>query len=173
MRWLFIIIGILLAFFLALLAAGSMLPVKHTVTRTITLNQPPEAVWQAITDHANDPKWRGDLASVNRIADRNGHPVWEENYKNGQTMRIETILSDPPKRLERKIVDQSAFGGVWVYEVVPSAGGKSTALKIIENGEVYNPLFRFLSRFVFGHSATIETYLKNLEGKFGEESVRM
>ena len=33
---------------------------------------------------------------------------------------------------------------------------------ITENGEVYNPLFRFMSRFVFGHTATIDKYLEDL-----------
>jgi hypothetical protein len=58
------------------------------------------------------------------------------------------------------------FGGTWTYEIAPIPKGSS--LRIREDGEVYNPLFRFLSRFVFGHSATIDAYLKSLAKKFGE-----
>ena len=45
-------------------------------------------------------------------------------------------------------------------ELIPR--GDSTTLRITENGEVYNPVFRFVSRFVFGHSATIEKYLADV-----------
>ena len=34
---------------------------------------------------------------------------------------------------------------------------------ITEDGEVYNLIFRFMSRFVFGHTATMDAFLKNLE----------
>ena len=33
---------------------------------------------------------------------------------------------------------------------------------ITEHGQVFNPVFRVMSRFVFGHTATIEAYLTNL-----------
>ena len=38
-----------------------------------------------------------------------------------------------------------------------------------EDGEVYNPIFRFVSRFVMGHHATMDRYLRNLGRKFGGE----
>ena len=41
---------------------------------------------------------------------------------------------------------------------------------ITENGTVTNLFFRFMSRFVFGYTATIETYLVDLGTKFGEET---
>ena len=43
------------------------------------------------------------------------------------------------------------------------------AVTITESCEVYNPIFRFMSRFVFGHSATIKRYLRDLGKKFGEQ----
>ena len=39
---------------------------------------------------------------------------------------------------------------------------------LTEAGEIYNPIFRFMARFVFGYSGTIEAYLKALHAKFGE-----
>ena len=38
--------------------------------------------------------------------------------------------------------------------------------RITENGEVYNPLFRFVSRFVMGHTRTIDTYLGDVARHF-------
>lgn len=39
------------------------------------------------------------------------------------------------------------------YRLVPDGAG--TRVTITENGEVYNPLFRFVSRFLMGHTSTI------------------
>ncbi len=35
-------------------------------------------------------------------------------------------------------------------------------MRIMELGDVYNPIFRVASRFVFGHTATMEQFLRNL-----------
>ncbi|HUR37771.1 MAG TPA: SRPBCC family protein [Terriglobales bacterium] len=167
MRWVIIGIFALIGFVLAVLATGAMLPVRHTVTRSLTVQRPVAEVWQAITDYERDPSWRPEVTSVTRIGDRDGHPLWEEKYKNGDSMRIVTTLVDAPKRLERKIVDQSAFGGVWVFELSASPDGKSTTVRLTENGEVYNPAFRIIGRFIIGNEATVEKYLTDLATKFG------
>lgn len=68
-----------------------------------------------------------------------------------------------PKRRVTEIIEGkgAAFGGTWTLEIETADEGR-TRLKITERGKVYNPLFRFLSKFVFGHHATIETFLKTL-----------
>lgn len=170
MRWVVIAIFAIVGFILALLATGAMLPEKHVVSRSLTVNRPISEVWQVLTDHAEEPKWRPDVESVARVADRNGHPVWEEKYRNGDTMLIETTLVNAPQRMERKIVDQSAFGGGWVYELSSSGDGKATTIRITENGEVYNPAFRFIGRFIIGLEATVEKYLTDLATKFGTKA---
>ena len=53
------------------------------------------------------------------------------------------------------------FGGTWTYEVQPEADGRSR-LQITEDGEIYNPVFRFVSRFVIGQTRTINSYLEAL-----------
>jgi hypothetical protein len=73
----------------------------------------------------------------------------------------------PPRKLVSRIADPKLpFGGTWTFEITPTAEGST--LRITENGFVTNPVFRFLSRFVFGHTGTIESYLKSLAKKFGE-----
>ena len=59
------------------------------------------------------------------------------------------------------VYDLISFGGRWIYEITPSGGG--TELRITEEGEVYNPFFRFVSRFIMGHARTIERYLEDVE----------
>jgi hypothetical protein len=43
---------------------------------------------------------------------------------------------------------------------VPAAGG--TTLTVVERGEVYNPVFRFVSRYVIGHTRTLDAYFADL-----------
>jgi hypothetical protein len=65
-----------------------------------------------------------------------------------------------------KIADPKLpFGGTWTYDIAPA--GDSCTLTITENGEVYNPLFRFVSRFIIGQSTTMDGYIKALDAKLG------
>jgi hypothetical protein len=65
-----------------------------------------------------------------------------------------------------RIVGESAFGGTWTHELTESGGATTHA--ITEDGEIYNPIFRFLARFVIGHTGTMEKYQRDLGRKFGE-----
>ena len=81
------------------------------------------------------------------------------------TYRVEVL--DPPRRMQVRIADTSLpFGGTWTYDLAQREGG--TELTITERGEVYNPVFRFMSRFVFSQHATIDAYLRALGTKLGE-----
>jgi hypothetical protein len=92
--------------------------------------------------------------------------MWRETDKHGQTITYEAIESIPPHHLVTRIADPNLpFGGTWTYEIVPA--GSSCTLTITENGEVYNPLFRFVSRFIMGQTATLDAYLKALNVKLG------
>ena len=102
------------------------------------------------------------------LPDRNGHRVFRETGGDGEILfEVDSVV--PNKLLVTRIADPSLpFGGKWSYALTPS--GDSTTLRITEDGEVYNPLFRFVSRFVFGHHATIDQYLRDLAKRFGEDS---
>jgi hypothetical protein len=41
-------------------------------------------------------------------------------------------------------------------------------LTITERGQISNPVFRFMARYVFGYHATMQEYLASLGRKFGE-----
>ncbi|HZD05714.1 MAG TPA: hypothetical protein VE173_12380, partial [Longimicrobiales bacterium] len=57
------------------------------------------------------------------------------------------------------------FGGTWTYVLEPDAGG--TRVTLTEDGEIYNPFFRFMARFVFGYDGTMRSYLDGLEARMG------
>lgn len=168
MKWILWVFLALAGVLILITLVGWLLPKEHSVTLEARFHQPPDSIWKAITDIEAMPAWRQGLKSVKRLPDKNGLPAWVETSDSG-TIPFETIVSEPPAKLVVRIADPKLpFGGTWTYEITPAAGG--CALRIREDGEVYNPVFRFLTRFVFGYSGTIETYLKSLARKFGEQS---
>lgn len=167
MKWVLISLGALVALIGLIALIGALLPKSHTASRTAKFNADAERVWQIITDFASMPAWRPELKDVKRLADRNGNQVWVETNKMGE-MPYEVIELVPPSKMVTKIADDKLpFDGSWTYQINPLDSG--CTVTITENGEVYNPIFRFMARFVFGHHATMETYLKNLGKNFGEE----
>jgi uncharacterized protein YndB with AHSA1/START domain len=153
------VVGGLGALLLALVAFGYALPVAHVATRDAVLAAQPERIFAVLTDVEAFPKWRADVQEVEVIA-RAPHLQWRERGSN-DTIAFEIQESDPPRRLVTRIADPKLpFGGAWTFTLEPVDAG--TKLTITENGEVYNPLFRVMSRFVFGHTATIDRYLVDL-----------
>ena len=171
MLWLFIIIlGSLAAAIALVVVIGMALPQNHRAARTARFSQAPATVWSAITDHASEPTWRGDIVKKERLDDRDGHAVWRETRKRGDTMTLETMVFEPPRRMVGRIADEKLpFGGTWTYEIAPVDGGSACTLTITEDGEIYNPVFRFVARFLIGYQGTMNGYLAALSRKFGRE----
>jgi uncharacterized protein YndB with AHSA1/START domain len=161
--------GVLLLGALALGVAagiGAPLPRAHTATLSLRLGQPPEAVWAVLTDPEQAPRWRPDVRAVAPLPPRDGRRAWVEVSACERIAFVEDEAL-PPRRWVVRIADPTLpFGGRWVHTLRPEDGG--TRLTITEEGEVYHPLFRFVSRFVLGHHATIHATMRALAAHFGE-----
>ena len=168
-RWLIRALVVLAVLILGVLLVGALLPEQHHASRTLKTKQSPQAIWDAINDHANEPQWRSDVASVISLGERDGKPVWQENYKDGNTIALMTTESKPPTRMVRELTDvDGPFSGRWEIDIQPSPAGSNVT--ITEIGKVSNPFFRFVSRFIIGHTTFMERYLRGLAGKFGEQA---
>jgi hypothetical protein len=166
-RWLIGIVAVLVGLIVAVLVAGALLPEEHRASRTLRTKQSPQAIWDAINDHANEPQWRSDVESVVSLAEREGKQVWQENYKDGNKVTLITTEWKPPTRMVRELTDlEGPFSGRWEIDITPATEGSE--VKITEVGKVSNPFFRFVSKYVIGHTTFMERYLKGLAGKFGE-----
>ena len=170
MKW--ILMGVLALALVAALAAliGSRLEQSHRASMTKTFPVPPDVIWSSITDVESFPSWRSDVTRVERLPDRNGKPVWIEEGRSGKiTLAVERM--EAPRILVGRIADPNLpFGGTWTYEIAPDGAG--SRLTITENGEVHNPLFRFMARFVFGYEGTIRSYMASLEKRLAGPHAR-
>ena len=151
----------------AVAVIGALLPKRHVAVRRARYRQHPEAIWEAITNFVAFPSWRPDVKSVEALPARDGHVLFLEKGRNGD-ITMEIMEAVKPSRLVGRIADpELAFGGSWTYVI--SRADEATTLTITENGEVHNPIFRFVSRFVFGHQRSLDQYLVALGNKFGEK----
>jgi uncharacterized protein YndB with AHSA1/START domain len=166
MRCVLGIAGLLLLVILIICAIGYMLPKAHVASVSARLAASPDSLWTSLTDVSAFPKWRPGVSRVELLPDENGQRGWRE-VANHDAVTYRVVESVPPRRLVTRISDQNLpYGGSWTYDLAPDGSG--TRLTITENGEVYNPIFRFVSRFIMGYTSTMESVLRALATKHGE-----
>ena len=166
MKWLIILAGGIAVAMALIVIVGGFLPRQHTATRAVTLRQPAPIVFAAIRDFAAQPSWRTGVQAVELLPNRDGRVCYRETSRHGAITYV-VLEEKPAERLVVKIADEALpFGGTWTFQLTPTDGG--TSVRITENGEVKNPAFRFLARFVFGYTSTIDTYLRDLARQLGE-----
>lgn len=161
-----IVLGVVAALLVVIVLIGYSLPVKHRAQVTATIAAPADQVYALITDVAAFPTWRTDVKSVEILPSPDGQRRWREVSKDG-TIPYLVERQTPPTILVTRIDSKSLpFGGTWTYDVQPASDGR-TKLQIAEDGEVYNPIFRFASRFFIGYEGTLRQYLTDVERKLG------
>ncbi len=165
MRWAFYIGGGLVLLIAVMAAIGAMLPRDHHATRKARFHVSPEALYAVLS---GPPDWRTGVKSFGEMDDRDGHKQWWEEDTHRQKISYELVEAKPPNRLVTRIAQPGLpFGGGWTFEIAPIPGGGSE-LRIREDGEIYNVIFRFMARFLFGYTGSIETYFRDLGVKFSE-----
>ena len=162
MRWMIWIGAGLAVVVLILVVVGAMLPKAHTASRTARIAMPPDALYALLSDVDRYQTWRTDVKSLQRLPDKDGKPAWIEDV-GGMKIPLHFERMERPALLVSRIDGALAFGGSWTYQIAPASGGSD--LTITENGEVYNVIFRFMSRFVFGYHATMDAFLKHLQAR--------
>jgi uncharacterized membrane protein len=167
MKIAFILLAVVVALVLVVLIIGAALPKNHVVSRHVIIHRPPGEVYETVRNFSAAPSWRPDLERVEMISTGDDHVRFREHGKRG-AVTYDLVEDRPNEKIVTRIADQNlGYSGAWTYTFQSETGG--TRLEITEAGEVSNILFRFMSRFVFGHTATIEKYLAALGRKFGQE----
>lgn len=166
MKWILIGAASLAAIVAIVVLVGAALPRDHVAAMAARIPATPESVWAALTTPADFPAWRSDVKRVEVLAATPTGASWREQGSSGAITYV-VDAADPPRRLVGRIADQGLpFGGSWEYRIEPD-GATASRVTIVERGSVYNPVFRFASRFIIGHTRTIDTYLRALAKRFG------
>lgn len=167
-KWLLVAISIPILMIGIMAGVGALLPVSHTASVDRVVRESPEAVWSVITDVEAFPSWRPDVDEVRVEDGGDGLVAWVESGGSG-VLPMETVRREPPRILITRIGEGLPFGGRWTYRLDPVDRDR-TRVTLTEEGEVYNPVFRFVSRFVMGHESTMDAYLDALEARMAGTS---
>ena len=139
MKWMLIGLALIGGVVVIAAVAGALMPREHVASRTLRVRRAPAEVWPVITS----------LAAASSIP-------------------VDVLEQDPPHRLVSRVKDtERNFGGTWTIVIAPVPDGST--LTITEDGWVANPIFRFMSRAVIGHHATMDGLLKQVAKTFNEE----
>lgn len=159
------ILGLVLLGLGGMFAAGAALPVGHVANVRTIVDAKSSQVWALLTDVERFPDWRKDVKSVVRKDPVGGHASWVETTDFGD-IPLTVVNQEENVRMTAKIDGRDLkFGGTWTWELAEK--GSQCEITITERGEVYPPLFRFLSKYVFGHDRTLKAYAASLEAKLG------
>lgn len=167
-------IVVLVAAVIALLAAmvlivGLLLPTTHVAVVESRYRASASDIHAAINDVASARAWRSGLEEV-AVLSAPGEPLMWREVADWGTLTFVQEVNEPGCRIVSRIIDEGqGFGGTWTYEINHTPEG--TVLRITERGEVTNPLYRFMSRFVFGYYRGLETYARDLGRRFGEDVI--
>ncbi|MEP7327256.1 MAG: SRPBCC family protein [Gemmatimonadota bacterium] len=169
MKWVILVAGVIVGIGLLMVVIGLLLPRNHIATSQVELKQPIDSVWATVRALGDTPSFWPELKSASRMPDVEGKETWGQTMKNGFNLPLVIDEERPPNLLVTRIVAKHApFGGVWRYSLEPVNSG--TRITVTEDGWVSNPMFRVISRLM-GHHTTLDSYLKGLSRKFGEETV--
>jgi len=140
MKWIAFVVVGLIALIAAIAGVGSMLPRSHKASRMLRVKRPPADVWPM-------------MMQVTQASD----------------VPVDVLDSQPPHRLVTRVTEKEKnFGGTWTIDLTPVDGGSTVS--IVEDGWVANPIFRFISRVVIGHHATMDGVLKKVAAGLNEEA---
>ncbi len=153
-----IFLGVLIG---SVLLIGFFLPVEHTASVSITINEPQADLWKKISTPQDFPNWRGNVSTVEVLSDSSETLVWREVYTNGEFLSFRELSRQDSSQFVSAIIDDGLpFGGKWTINLEDN--GAYTMVTITEEGKVYSAVFRFFSKFIFGHESTMKEYLDYL-----------
>ncbi len=168
MIWILVPVALLVVVAAVAIGVGRSLPRDHVATVRIRLAATPAAVWAILDDPLAAAAWRSDVKSVEALPDADGRRSWREVTSSG-TITYVLDESTPLRSRTTRIADENLpFGGQWEFVLTPDGAG--SLLTITERGFVEPALFRFMSRYVFSQTKTLQDYLTALATRLNEKA---
>lgn len=139
MRIFIAVIGGFVLLVLCVVVIGALLPKRHVASRRASYHATPERLFSLI---AGSQDWRPDVVRYEVISREGNREVVRETTRNKETITYEVLDPVAPSSLKRRIATEKLpYSGTWSYTLEPR--GETTIVRITEDGEVYNPVFRF------------------------------
>ena len=164
-KWLLWIAAVPLGAGLLVFIVGSLLPKDHVARAEAIVAAPPAEVAALVRDVERQPGWRRGVTGI-EIVRRQGGVLRYIERSGGDAILFDFTEEQPDALFRCTIADPNLpFGGSWTIALAPTPEGTRVAIE--ERGTVTNPIFRFVSRFVFGHDGTMKAYLADLQRAAG------
>lgn len=171
MKRTFIIFTLLASFIGFVLWYGYTIPETHTASVSeYFANKKPPDIWKVIIEHELYPSWHEDVYAIKDLPPKNDYKSWKEVDANGNTVPYIIESHSPNVQLIIQSDDDSLdFSVKRTYDIIPENDGKGTTLKITEEGQIHNFLFRVIAHFLTGHTSDMDTFLRSMKNKFALE----
>jgi hypothetical protein len=161
-KWLAVIVPVPVGLAAIVYGIGALLPRDHVARAEALVPAPPAAVAALVRDIEAQPRWRSAVESIEVLERRPGGGLIYVEHAGGDAITFDFTEQERDALFRSVIADPALpFGGAWTIALAPAGSG--TRVSIEERGEVRDPLYRFFSRFVFGHEGTMRAWLADLE----------
>ncbi len=160
-KWLAWIAAVPVGAGLVVYGVGMALPKDHVARAETIVAASPAQVAALVRSVERQPDWRRSVDAIEIVGRDDGVLRYVER-SGGEAILFDFREERPDALFRSTIADPSLpFGGSWTIALAPVPSGTRVAIE--ERGTVTNPIFRFFSRFVFGHESTMRTYLADLQ----------
>lgn len=162
---------------------GKRLPQEHRGHAKIRLIKPAQAVWDAITNFDDYPKWAPGVTKIERLPDHDGLTSFRQTMGRNAFVLTVTKFIPPGQggtalgnrgRFETTIVDdhEGPFSGSWLYTITPEDDAPldtpECTLEIVEIGRIRPAMPRAIMKYCLGYNAYIKKFLKGVAKAFNE-----
>ncbi len=152
---------------------GRGLPREHQASVQVEVSADIAIVAERLRDVQNYPRWRSDIRGIDAITSNVKGLRYREHSGFGPLhFVLSGITTDVAGGLQWSVeIDDATavFGGRWNFHL-QTIGANQTRLQITETGFVDAPLWRFFSRYVFGHDRQLRSYAAALTQSFSDRS---
>jgi uncharacterized protein YndB with AHSA1/START domain len=164
MKWILRIIVILIAVIVLLSVVGLLFPRDQSFTRSVQIAQPPQAVWNVLTDCITLPSWRPEVTICERMPDENGHAIYRLISRSGGATTIEVDETIPHQSLAIRVLGIPAGGKLtWIFNLTSMNGG--TQVSLTQNDSMADLPARIFFRASV-RTQKADTFLRELAAKF-------
>jgi uncharacterized protein YndB with AHSA1/START domain len=153
-------------------AVGSRMPSQIEVTRTISINRPPENVWWVLTDYNSFPLWHPQYRSAGIVSPLGEKPIrWRATYTDGRTANMIVAEENAPNHYAERISDTNLpFSGSWTLDL--ERRELTTEVTVHSHAELHRPLDRLLVHLFVTPELEVEKILNGLKRRVEASTVK-